>query len=154
MIIPNEVIADAISAEHDYRPLGPYVSVTIAQWILESEAGKYLSGVNNCFGIKATKAQIAAGDCTLCWTHETINGQYRKLPQYFANYKTLKDCFVAHAALLAESPYYHIAQAARNPDAYAMALTGIYATGTPGKPYGEVLIEVMKENNLYQYDVS
>jgi flagellum-specific peptidoglycan hydrolase FlgJ len=149
-----EVIADAQAAELAYYPVGPYVSVTIAQWILESAWGADMSGANNCFGIKATSAQIAAGQATLRWTHETLNGQYKALPQYFANYGSLKDCFMAHAALLANSPYYHLAQAAQSPEAYAMALTGIYATGIPGFPYGEQLIKLINEYNLKQYDNS
>ena len=154
MTVPNEVIQDAQDAERAYRPLGPYVSVTIAQWILESNSGRCMSGKNNPFGIKATPEQIANAKATLCWTHETINGQYKKLPQYFADYDSLKDAFIAHAALLAKSPYYHLAQAAQSPDAYAIALTGIYATGEPGKPYGEVLIDLMTRDNLYAFDVS
>lgn len=152
--IPTEVINDAQAAEREYRPLGPYVSVTIAQWIIESNWGQSMSGKNNCFGIKATQAQIDAGKASVCWTHETIDGVYEKIPQYFADFDSLKDCFMAHAALLAKSPYYHLAQAAQSPDAYAIALTGIYATGIPGHPYGKVLIDVMKANNLYAFDIS
>jgi len=152
--IPPEVIADAQAAEREYRPLGPYVSVTIAQWIIESNYGRCMSGKNNPFGIKATKDQIAAGKATLCWTHETIEDQYIKEPLYFADYDSLKDAFIAHAALLAKSPYYHLAQSAQTPDAYAIALTGIYATGIPNHPYGRALIEIMKSENLYAYDIS
>ena len=152
--IPTEVIQDAVAAEQAYRPLGPYVSVSMAKWCLESNWGKDDSAPNNVFGIKATAAQIASGDCKQSWTHETINGVYKAMPQYFAAYDSLKDCFIAHAALLAKSPYYHLAQAAQSPKAYAMALQGIYATGVPGHPYGEVLIGIMDEYNLYQYDVS
>lgn len=152
--IPPEVVTDAQAAEREYRPLGPYVSVTVAQWIIESNYGRSMSGKNNPFGIKATAEQIAAGKATVCWTHETIDGQYIKEAQYFADYESLKDAFIAHAALLAKSPYYHLAQAAQSPDAYAIALTGIYATGIPGHPYGRALIDIMKEESLYAYDIS
>lgn len=157
--IPPEVVTDAQAAEREYRPLGPYVSVTVAQWIIESNYGRSMSGKNNPFGIKATAEQIAAGKATVCWTHETVthadgSQEYVKEPQYFADYESLREAFVAHAALLATSPYYHLAQAAQSPDAYAIALTGIYATGIPGHPYGRALIDIMKEESLYAYDIS
>jgi flagellum-specific peptidoglycan hydrolase FlgJ len=111
-----------------------------------------LSGVNNCFGIKATKAQIAAGDCTLCWTHETIDGVYQKVQQHSANYPTPGDCFDAHAHLLTQ-PWYRLCIAARTPQEYAHALwLSHYATGIPGHPYDKALIDLMNQNNLYQYD--
>lgn len=151
-IIPANIVAAARSSHDAVFPLGPFVSVTIAQWIIESASGKSLSGKNNCFGIKATKDQIARGLATLKMTHETINGVYQPLPQWFADFDSLDACFLAHAHLLASSPYYVKAQHAPTPDAYAMALQGIYATGIPDHPYGETLITVMRQNNLYQFD--
>jgi len=151
---PPEVIAAAQAAEKAYYPLGPFVSVSLAQWALESNYGLALSGANNPFGIKANQAQIASGQCRACWTHETINGNYIKVIQYFASYPDLQGAFMAHAHLLATSPYYVKAQHAATPDAYAEALQGVYATGIPGQPYGASLIAIMKGANLYQYDVT
>jgi flagellum-specific peptidoglycan hydrolase FlgJ len=148
-----EIIAAAQASERAFRPIGPYVSVTLAQWAIESAYGRALSGVNNCFGIKATEAEIASGNATLKWTHETLNGVYRPLPQYFANFASIDACVMAHAKLLATSPYYVKAQHATSPDEYADALTGVYATGIPGHPYGETLIGIMRGDNLYQYDL-
>lgn len=152
MSIPSEVIAAARAAHDKFYPLGPFVSITIAQWALESNWGKSQSGKNNYFGVKATKAQIAVGRATRRLTHETIKGVYQAMFQYFADYDDLTDAFIAHAQLLSTSRYYVKAQHAATPDAYAMALQGIYATGIPGHPYGEALIDIMKQNNLYQYD--
>jgi hypothetical protein len=42
-------------------------------------------------------------------------------------------------------------QLADNPDKFAKALTGIYATAPH---YGETLVSVMRQYNLYQYDVA
>ena len=131
--IPAEAIADAQLAENVYYPLGPFVSITLAQAIDESGWFKDMSGTFNCFGIKATNEQIAAGQATLCWTTETLNGVYVRLPQYFANYSSYKDAFLAHAQLLADSPYYVRCQQAATPQEYAVALEESgYATGIPG----------------------
>ena len=151
--IPASVIAAANSAHAAYFPRGPFVSVTLAQWIIESAWGTVVSGANNYFGIKATAAQIHDGHATARWTHETRGGQYIKTVQYFADYPDAEACFQAHARLLATSPIYKEAQNAVTADAYAMALDQDgYATGIPGHPYGETLIAVMKENKLYAYD--
>lgn len=151
--IPDEVVKAAQSSHAAFYPRGPFASITIAQWIDESDWGKYTSGKNNFFGIKATVEQINAGEATARRTHETIRGDYRAEIQWFADYPSLEDGFKAHARLLAESSYYWQARQAISSDEYATALTGIYATGIPGHPYGEVLIEIMRENDLYRYDV-
>lgn len=152
MTIPADVIAAAQASHAKFYPLGPFASVSLAQWAIESNWGKSLSGKNNCFGIKATHDQIAANQATRRWTHETFNGVYHPIEQWFADYESLEACFMAHAKLLSTSAYYWKARAAVTPGEYAMALQGIYATGIPGHPYGEVLIDVMKQNNLYQFD--
>jgi flagellum-specific peptidoglycan hydrolase FlgJ len=148
---PAEVVAAAQASEETYYPLGPFVSVSLAQWALESAYGKdEPAGSNNPFGIKAVAGQADV----VSMTHETLHGVYVALPQLFAKYDSLADAFDAHAKLLATAPCYHAAQAAQTPDAYAQALQGVYATGIPGHPYGLALIAIMKGFNLYQYDKS
>jgi flagellum-specific peptidoglycan hydrolase FlgJ len=150
MTFPADVVAAAQSSEKAFYPKGPFASVSLAQWALESAYGSAEpAGSNNPFGIKAVSGQADV----VAWTHETLHGQYVALPQHFAKYVTLADAFNAHAKLLATAPCYHAAQAAQTPDDYAMALQGIYATGIPGHPYGLALIAIMKSANLYQYDV-
>lgn len=147
------VVAHAAQASHaKFYPRGPFASVTIAQWVIESGWGQFVSGKNNYFGIKATQDQIASGNATSRWTHETFHGVYHPIQQWFADYDSIDDCFISHARLLSTSPYYWKARQAATPDEYAMALQGIYATGIPGHPYGEVLIKTMKSNALYAYD--
>jgi len=148
---PPEVIAAAQESERKWYPMGPFVSVSLAQWALESAYGRAMpSGSNNPFGIKALPGQLDV----IAWTHETLHGVYVSLPQHFAKFASLQEAFDAHAKLLATAPCYHAAQAAQTPDAYAMALQGVYATGIPGHPYGPALIAIMKSANLYQYDVA
>jgi hypothetical protein len=146
---PKEVIT---AAENSQKKWGIFASVSLAQWKIESAGGKSMSGKNNPFGIKATKAQIAAGKATCCWTHETLKGQYVKVQQYFADYDNVEDAFDAHADLLATSGYYVKSRHDKSPDQFAIDLTGIYATGIPGHPYGQVLIDEMHADDLYQYD--
>jgi flagellum-specific peptidoglycan hydrolase FlgJ len=147
---PTEVIEAAQASERKWYPLGPFASVSLAQWALESAYGRDEPvGSDNPFGIKAVAGQASV----VAETHETLHGVYVALPQVFAKYATLGDAFDAHAKLLATAPCYHAAQAAQTPDAYAMALQGVYATGIPGHPYGLALIAIMRGANLYQYDV-
>ena len=83
------VIPYAQASHTKFYPRGPFASITLAQWAIESAYGRSMSGRNNCFGIKANSAQIQIGSATSGWTHETLNGQYQKMLQYFADYPTL-----------------------------------------------------------------
>jgi len=154
-LFPENIITGAKAAEAAFYPKGPYVSIILAQWGLESDYGKYVSGKNNYFGIKATLAQIAAKQATIRLTHETIQGVYRPMYQYFADYPDVTTGFMAHSALLCEPSMewaYGDCWRAQTPQAYAHALREHYATGQPNDPYDVVLITIMDENNLYQYD--
>lgn len=154
MSLITPMLIDAATKSHSrFYPYGPFVSVNIAQFGDESQWGKYPSGKNNYFGIKATRAQIAAGKATMRPTHETLpDGQYVKIPQYFADYDSLEECFDAHARLLT-TPHYHECVAATTPEEYCHALWRAgYATGIPGHPYDTVLIGIIHDMNLKQYD--
>jgi flagellum-specific peptidoglycan hydrolase FlgJ len=155
-LFPPEIVAAAQAAEKAFYPTGPFVSIILAQWALESGYGRYQSGENNYFGIKATAAEIASGHATRRLTHETIGGVYRPMYQYFANYPDLAAGFIAHSALLSEPCMqwaYGVCWRAETPQAYAHALKAHYATGEPGAPYDTVLIKIMDDNDLYQFDV-
>jgi flagellum-specific peptidoglycan hydrolase FlgJ len=146
---PEEIILAATAAENAYYPYGPFVSVSLAQWALESAYGRAEPvGSNNPFGIKAVAGQAEV----VSMTHETLHGHYVEIPQAFAKYDNVAEAFMAHARLLATSPWYRAAQHAQTADEYAQCLQGIYATGIPGHPYGEALIVIMKGADLYQYD--
>jgi flagellum-specific peptidoglycan hydrolase FlgJ len=145
-------IAPATRSHAKFFPRGPFISVTLAQLIIESAWGTAISGRNNYFGIKANAAQLAAGHYTIRLTHETIKGQYVKVPQSFADYPDLESCFDAHATLLT-TPHYARCISAPSPNLYAHALWLCgYATGIPGHPYDAELIGLMQTHNLYQYD--
>ena len=55
------IIPIAKASHAKFTPRGPFVSIDLAQWAIESGYGTHMSGVNNPFGIKATQAQREAG---------------------------------------------------------------------------------------------
>jgi len=128
-------------------------SISLAQFGDESEWGQKVTGNYNYFGIKAVPGQ----PFTMCPTHEERNGHYMAVMQPFANYPTPYWAFMAHAQLLATHPAYapFMAAVARGDiEGACNALTGVYATGLgPGHPtYGQVLIDIIKSENLTRYD--
>jgi hypothetical protein len=135
----------AMAAQRQY---GVPASVTIAQAIDESGWGQsYLSVQDhNLFGIKG--AGPAGSD--LQPTQEYQNGQLVTRIASFRAYNSAAQSIDDHGQLLATSPYYTQAMAQRqHPDAFANALTGVYATD-PG--YGQKLIGLMQQYNLYRFD--
>jgi flagellum-specific peptidoglycan hydrolase FlgJ len=68
----------------------------------------------------------------------------------FRKFTSVAAAFDAHGQLLATSTYYVKARMfSADPNGFADALTGIYATDPH---YGTKLKAMMKANNLYQYD--
>ena len=151
MTIAPEVIAAAQAAHKAFYPKGPFASVTIAQYGLESAWGRAQSGKNNFFGIKATPAQIAAGKATPRWTREeNADGTPYSIVAYFADYDSLADGFTAHAALLVK-PWYQACIDAQTPEEYCRALQ-IDHYATAGN-YANALIAIIEGYDLKQYDL-
>jgi hypothetical protein len=143
-IFPAEVIA---AAQASHKAWKVPASVTLAQWALESNWGKAMPpGSNNPFGIKAK-----AGDPYVeSRTHEVVKGKRIKILAKFRKFASLNDAFNEHGRLLAtRQAYAHARTVIGTPDAFADALTGVYATDPD---YGSELKKVMKDYNLYQYD--
>jgi len=149
-IVQTAWIEAAIASHAKFYPRGPFVSVDLAQLILESNWGRRTSGKNNYFGIKATPAQIAAGKATEVWTKEQRpNGEVYSIQAYFADYDSLEECFDAHATLLTTSRYMDC-ENAPTPEAYCYALHADgYATALV---YATALIQIINQFNLKQYD--
>jgi flagellum-specific peptidoglycan hydrolase FlgJ len=125
-------------------------SVTIAQAILESGWGQsYLAAKDhNLFGIKGR----GPGGSDALPTQEYVDGHFVNTVALFRVYDNFAQSIEDHGQLLATSGYYKRAMAVdQNPDAFANALTGVYATD-PG--YGAKLISLMQEFDLYQYDTT
>lgn len=151
-LFPSDVIAAAQAIHAEFYPRGPLASVTLAQWAVESDYGKDASGTFNYFGIKATKAQIAAGQATLKMTREVIGGRSIEEPQYFANYPSVDAGFKAHGALLANNSWYKDFQVAPTASAEAEALVKDHYATAPN--YATTLIVVIRQYDLAQYDTA
>ena len=141
---PAEVIQAAIASRQRWQVPA---SVTLAQWALESGFGAHMpSGSNNPFGIKARANQPSVEATTV----EFVHGQRVVVRARFRKFASLAEAFDLHGRLLATNKVYRPAMQVRNdPDAFADALTGVYATAPN---YGSVLKSMMKRYNLYQYD--
>jgi hypothetical protein len=141
----NEVARGAMATQRRY---GVPASVTIAQAIDESAWGQSVLATtdHNLFGIKGTGP--AGADVQP--TQEFINGQLVNTTASFRIYHDVAQSIDAHARLLARSGDYAGAMSQRhNPDAFAAALTGVYATDPQ---YGAKLIRLMRQYDLYRYD--
>ena len=141
--LPADVIKAAQATEKKWRVPA---AVTLAQWIIESGWGRAIPrGSNNPFGIKAMKGYPSV----MVWTHEEINHQRvaRLLP--FRAFASQAEAFDVHGHILATHQNFRPAMShAGDPDGFANALTGVYATD---HRYGHTLIKMMKDQNLYQY---
>jgi lysozyme len=143
----DSVAPGAIAARHRY---GVPASVTIAQAIQESAWGRssLAASYHNLFGIKGS------GPAGSAWlpTSEYAGGQWVTVDAAFRAYDNDAQSIADHAELLATSGYYTQAMAVRSvPDAFANALTGVYATDPH---YGAALISLMRLYDLYQYDTA
>jgi flagellum-specific peptidoglycan hydrolase FlgJ len=142
--IPDAVIEAAISSKLKWNVPA---SVTMAQWIVESAWGAAVPpGSNNPFGIKATAGEPAVESAT----REVVNGASVTIVARFRQFNSLNEAFEQHGRLLATAtPYTTAMQKTRDPDAFADALTGVYATDPQ---YGTTLKWVIKNYGLQAYD--
>jgi hypothetical protein len=143
----DEIAPGAMATQRQY---GVPAAVTIAQAIDESGWGQSELSVNdhNLFGMKGTGP---AGTDSLP-TQEYENGQWVTIQAPFRVYNSFAESIADHGALLADSGYYTQAMADRaNPDDFANALTGVYATNPE---YGTDLIQIMRQFGLYRYDAA
>lgn len=165
---PMPVILEAIKGNSKYRVPA---SLTLAQWAIESNYGKAVTGTWNYGGITAkvkdavfpTKPGTPLEPATLCWTHEVVNGKRIKCQRWFKNFDSPSDFFDAHSKLLGTSLIYAEARS-KLPDVLAFADAidvdykpkakdknwRAYATD-PG--YAELIRSIIKSNNLTRYDV-
>jgi hypothetical protein len=143
-ILPQAVIEAAVASR---RRWGVPAAITLAQWVVESAWGAAMPpGSNNPFGIKATGDQPAVESLT----HEVVNGETVTITAKFLAFDSIASAFDAHGRLLATRPAYKAAmQLAQNAEAFADALTGVYATDPN---YGTTLKWVMQKYNFGIYD--
>ena len=142
----SQIAPGAIAAQRAY---GVPAAVTIAQAIEESDWGlsELATKDHNLFGIKG----IGPAGTDAQPTQEYQNGQWVTGIATFRVYHNLAESIDDHGKLLATSGYYQHAMAVRQvPNAFANALTGVYATDPD---YGAKLISLMRRYNLYRYGV-
>ncbi|HEX3399325.1 MAG TPA: glucosaminidase domain-containing protein [Acetobacteraceae bacterium] len=142
--IPQEVADAAIASRNRWSVPA---SITVAQWAVESAWGASMPpGSNNPFGIKAVADQPAVESPT----REVINGETVVMTAKFRVFDSLSQAFDEHGRLLATAPAYGDAMKVKqDPEAFADALTGVYATDPA---YGYTLKWVMQNYGLAQYD--
>jgi flagellar protein FlgJ len=136
-------------AKEQAKKYGVPASVTIAQAALETGwGGKTIGAGKNLFGIKALggkKGTIAIGIVNSM----TIDGG-KSHSQPFRAYASWGDSIRDHSLFL-QGPRYKPCMAVKNnPNEFARQLQkcGYCPEGT----YATTLIQIMKQNNLYQYD--
>lgn len=142
--VPPDVVDAAVASRAKWNVPA---SVTMAQWAVESAWGAAMPpDSNNPFGIKAVGDQPAVEAAT----REVVAGESITIQAKFRKFASLSEAFDVHGRLLATSPAYAPAmKRADDPEAFADALTGVYATD-PG--YGTTLKYVIKTYNFYLND--
>ncbi len=143
-VVPQDVIDAAIASRLHWNVPA---SVTLAQWVVESAWGASMPpDSNNPFGIKAVGDQPAVESAT----REVIDGNSINTSAKFRKFASLAEAFDLHGKLLATSPPYKPAMAVnQDPEAFADALTGVYATDPQ---YGVTLKWVIKNYGFTKYD--
>jgi flagellum-specific peptidoglycan hydrolase FlgJ len=134
------------AAEESQKRWSVPAAVTLAQWVIESAWGAAMPpGSNNPFGIKAVANQPAVESRT----NEVVKGETVTITARFRAFPTIAAAFGEHGRLLATNASYTVAmQQKQNPDAFADALTGVYATDPE---YGAKLKWVIQNFDLEKY---
>jgi flagellum-specific peptidoglycan hydrolase FlgJ len=142
--VPQEVIQAAAASRLRWHVPA---SVTLAQWVVESAWGAAMPpNSNNPFGIKADADQPAVESPT----REVVDGNSVTVTARFRKFDSLSEAFDQHGKLLATAAAYKTAMTqAQDPDAFADALTGVYATDPQ---YGFTLKWVIHNYDFIRYD--
>lgn len=142
---PSDICGYAQDAQRAYRIPA---SVQLAQWIIESGWGAHSPG-NNPFGMKPRRGKNDPSQQLV--TSEFIKGKRVKLLQPFRVFPSVRDAFIAHAALIATAPVYAYAMSKLpNEDEFINAMAPRYATDPA---YGSKLKSLIKSQGLEQFNV-
>src|SRR5262245_23920453 len=126
---------------------GVPASVTLAQAIVESGWGdSHMGDAWNFFGIKAQGSE----PFVVVRTREVVGGKDVFIDAKFRRFSSMEDCFRAHGRFLRDNSRYAPAFETTDAESFARA---IHAAGYATDPhYSDVLIGIMRENDLTQYD--
>jgi len=158
MATPNPVLAPhphlqphtILAAQASERKWKIPTSLSLAQYALESNWGAKDMGVLNFFGMKARAGKN--DPFILLPTREVRNGKSVTEMAKFRRFDNEEQAFDAHGELLGTAPVYANARSKLpDVDAFADALTGVYATDPH---YGKALKNIMLVSHLYQYNLS
>ena len=144
-----DIVSAAIACSRIYKVPA---SVTLAQVLQESGLNFSALAVNdhNLFGVKfAGSGGVEGVDYSVYETTEYGSGGEYTVKARFKRYKSFRESIDDHGKLLASPLYMQRVSDISSPDAWAHALTGLYATD-PG--YGASLIRLMNTYNLYRFD--
>ena len=122
---------------------GVPASITLAQGILESRDGnsRLAKEGNNHFGIK----------CHSDWEGKRIYEDDETRNECFRHYKNARESFDDHSLFLKKPRYASLFEL--NPDDYKGWAKGLRECGYATNPdYAKLLIRIIEENNLTQYD--
>ena len=131
-------------AVKDMMKMGVPASITLAQGILESESGNsdLARLARNHFGIK----------CHNEWTGETFHKDDDAKDECFRKYNTVLESYVDHGRFLRERSRYAFLFDYDVQD-YKSWAHGLKKAGYATNPrYADLLIKLIEENNLSQYD--
>jgi hypothetical protein len=142
--VPADLVDAAVASRKHWNVPA---SITLAQWAVESAWGAATPpDSNNPFGIKAVGQEPAVESLT----REVINGVSVTVTAKFRRFDSIAEAFDLHGRLLATAaPYTNAMKLKDDPDAFADALTGVYATDPN---YGTTLKWVMHAYNLTIHD--
>lgn len=132
-------------AQEEMKKYGIPASITLAQGLLETNAGKspLATKNNNHFGMKCFSKKCKKGHCS------NFSDDTHK--DFFIKYKTAWDSFRAHSKLLQNKRYRFLsALGTRDYKAWARGLKKAgYATD---KQYADKLIRLIEDLELYRWD--
>ena len=144
MTPPPDIIEAARAAQRKWKIPA---SISLAQWAVESGWGKHMPpGSNNPFGMKARPGDPSV---TVRTREQDRNGHDYFIEAAFRKFGSIAEAFDAHGELLNKPVYAKAREALPDPDKFADALTGVYATD---RGYGKALKAVMHGSNFYQYN--
>jgi len=130
-------------AQGEMQKFGIPASITLAQGLLESNAGKspLASQKNNHFGIKCFSKKCKKGHCS--------NFSDDSHKDFFRNYDTAWESYRAHSEFLQGKRYKHLLQET----SYKRWANGLVKAGyATDKAYGRKLISLIETLELYRYD--
>lgn len=141
----NYVKRFAKVAQGEMHKYGIPASITLAQGLLESNAGKspLANKYNNHFGIKCFSKKCKKGHCS--------NFSDDSHKDFFRNYPTAWESYRAHSEFLQRKRYQHLLKASD----YKIWAHGLVKAGyATDQQYGHKLIRLIEELELYRYDAS